>query len=277
MNTLSLDEHRCKCGKLLLKGVFFDGTVEIKCKRCGIINSVGYSKSTDDDKNYLLIFGNNDTVINASDSACRVLDYARHELIGKHFTQINPVITEEAGRKYFSALNEDNYFRLDTIQRSKNGKSIPIIAYLKLHQSVVDERNILFYAKLKSDECQQSLTKEKESEQLGIACDFCFDVDEKGVILQAVESCEKLLGIGWRDSLTKNFLDINLDDSTQRKKETFKHFSASKLPFREVHVVEKDNRDNRICTELYFTPMFSDTGKFFGYTILGWIVKEVHN
>jgi len=35
------DEYRCSCGKLLFKGQDLSGIIEIKCKRCGHIKSIG--------------------------------------------------------------------------------------------------------------------------------------------------------------------------------------------------------------------------------------------
>jgi phage FluMu protein Com len=35
--TKPLMEYRCTCGKLLFKSPYFEGAVEIKCRRCGRI------------------------------------------------------------------------------------------------------------------------------------------------------------------------------------------------------------------------------------------------
>lgn len=40
MNNSALQEFRCDCGKLLFKGELFAALVEIKCRRCGIINNM---------------------------------------------------------------------------------------------------------------------------------------------------------------------------------------------------------------------------------------------
>jgi phage FluMu protein Com len=32
--TSALSEYRCKCGKLLFKGLLLSGILELKCKRC---------------------------------------------------------------------------------------------------------------------------------------------------------------------------------------------------------------------------------------------------
>ncbi len=38
LRMVSLEEYRCRCGKLLFKGHFLAGEIEIKCKRCGKIS-----------------------------------------------------------------------------------------------------------------------------------------------------------------------------------------------------------------------------------------------
>jgi len=33
-------DYHCSCGKLLCKGAIFDGEIQIKCKRCGKIQTI---------------------------------------------------------------------------------------------------------------------------------------------------------------------------------------------------------------------------------------------
>ena len=101
MDKIFLNEHRCKCGKLLLKGVFFDSVLEIKCKKCGEISKIGSIKLVDDATHYLLIINDKGIISNASDSACRILGYTYEKLIGKNFTLVNPTMPKEIGKKFF--------------------------------------------------------------------------------------------------------------------------------------------------------------------------------
>jgi hypothetical protein len=42
MESVDLNEHRCSCGRLLFKGALKDCTIEIKCRRCGKIKTIGF-------------------------------------------------------------------------------------------------------------------------------------------------------------------------------------------------------------------------------------------
>ena len=54
MDTLSLNEQRCKCGKLLLKGFFCNGILEleIKCKGCKKLNKINNIKLLNNNNTY---------------------------------------------------------------------------------------------------------------------------------------------------------------------------------------------------------------------------------
>jgi len=156
MYTLSLNEHRCKCGKLLLKGLFFDGSIEIKCKKFGFVTKIGQLKkeinnSSNEIKNYVLIINSDGIIINASDSACLILGYERDELLGKHLTSVNKVVPREVTKFFMgSVLNEENYLKIDTIHQTKEGINIPIVVFLKLFKPSNEEKYVFVLAKLKN-------------------------------------------------------------------------------------------------------------------------------
>ncbi len=120
MKSLSLNEYRCQCGKLLLKGIFFDGILEIKCKRCGKVNRIGKIKHKTDNSHYLLILNEEGIIINSNDIASLTLGYKKEELIGSNLSLINPTFPKEIFNKFFgkdSVLTEENYFQIDTVHR----------------------------------------------------------------------------------------------------------------------------------------------------------------
>ena len=277
MDKFFLNEHRCKCGKLLLKGIFFDGALEIKCKRCGEINKIGLIKLIDDVTHYLLIINNRGIITNASDSACRILGYSRDELIGKFFTQINPTMPKEIGKRFFgpeSALSEDNYYQLDTVHQSKDGKKIPIVVRLKLYRPTCNEKYVLLSAELKNGVNDNKKSGKDIPDFLDNACDFYFCIDKTGVGECVSPSVEKLFGFTPETIIGKNYFDFLPAEMKTKVEKTFKHFSAKETPFRVVHNKGKDLNYKSINVELYFTPNFNDTGKFIGYRVLGWLVKS---
>jgi PAS domain S-box-containing protein len=276
MNILFLNEHRCKCGKLLLKGVFFDGTLEIKCKRCGEMNIIGNTKLIDDGIHYLVVVNENGIIINGSDSACYILGYSRDELIGKQFTQINPTMPEEIREKFFglkAVLNEENYFQLDTFHQSKSGKNIPVVVLLKLYQPIDKEKYLLVIAESKNTESKSDFLKKDEFEFLDNACDFYFDIDKKGISEYVSLSAENFFGLPQEKIIGKNYFDclpLKVKDGARK---VFEYFSANGQPHRIVHDIGRNINGENISSEIYFTPKFNDVGMLVGYRALGWVIK----
>lgn len=277
MNSLSLDEHRCKCGKLLLKGIFFDGTLEIKCKKCSEMNNIGIMKQTTDKSHYVLIIDGHGVITNVNDSACDILGYIRDELVGQHFALINPNIPIELGKKFFgsnSVLSDENYFKLDTNHKSKNGQNIPVVASFKLYKPNKNEKHLLLLAELKKCADNGKFTKVNEFAFIDNACDFYFDIDKSGIIEYVSASVEKLSGYSQESVIGHNYFDFIPVDRKNKEKETFEYFSLNKQPYRVVHDILIDKNGKTVDNELYFTSRFDDYGKFVGYRVLGWIKKD---
>jgi len=55
-NKLILIEYRCDCGKLLLKGIFLTGIIELKCKYCHKVSEVYGILSLLDNKKMFMIY-----------------------------------------------------------------------------------------------------------------------------------------------------------------------------------------------------------------------------
>jgi len=279
MNTMFLNEHRCKCGKLLLKGVFFDGTLEIKCKRCGGINKIGTLKLTDDAAHYLLIINDQGIITNVSDSACKILGYSYEELKGKNFTLINPTMPKEICQKFIgplSVLKEDNFFELDTVHQSKSGKIIPVSVLIKLYQSTDEEKCGLLSVSLKNVKVagDDKTFGKKTLNFLEHSCDYYFSMDKNWIAESMSPSVETLFGFHPEAVIGKNYLDFLPEETKEKTKQTFASFSANCQPFRIVNVGGNDAQGKPVMSEQYFTPNFNDNGKFVGYRVLGWVIKN---
>lgn len=273
MNSLYLSEHRCNCGKLLLKGLFFDGTLEIKCKKCGEINKIGSIKLADDNYHYILVLDSKGNIINFSESALEMLGYSYEELLGKNVKEINPTISKETDDKLFCdnpILNEFNYNRRDTIHRTKNGDNFPVSVFFKLHKvnSETKDYSVLAIVEvLKPESESNSSYKMKDFAD----CDFYFDIDANGVGEYMSPSVEKIFGFTPGFCTGKNYFDLVPPEIREKSKKVFETFSAKKLPYRLQYNFMYDINGKMIKDELYFTPNFNDNGKFIGYHVLGWI------
>ncbi len=63
-----IDNYRCSCGKLLLRGFIVSGEVEIKCRTCKKITTVTGLQSLSDHSRHILIVDANGQVVQASSS-----------------------------------------------------------------------------------------------------------------------------------------------------------------------------------------------------------------
>ncbi|MDD4412631.1 MAG: PAS domain S-box protein [Patescibacteria group bacterium] len=277
MDIFILNEYRCNCGKLLFKGIFFDGTLEIKCKKCGTISKINRVKLIDDVNQYLLIVNKQGLVINFSDSACKILGYSNDELLGKEVTRLSPSLSLELGKKFFkqeSILNKDNYFQINTVHVTKDGLNVPVTIRFKLYKFTSDEKYVLLLVKLKNGlNVEKNLTKDK-SKFLDNACDFYFYLDKTGIGQCISESVEKLLSLSQESIIGKNYFDFLSDETKLESKKFFNYFSALEQPYREICSIGRDANNKVINNELYFTPTFDDYGKFCGYCVLGWLLKD---
>lgn len=274
METLLLNEYRCKCGKLLLKGVIFDASIEIKCKNCKEINKIGNIKLKNTDKHYVLIINQRGTITNCSSSACKILQYDCSELIGKHFTLINTTIPSDFAGKTtgeYSVLNEDNYFQFDTFHKTKNDKIIPITAQLKLYKPNTKDRYVLLIAEVKNTLTEKSPIEKNSLEFIDKACDFYFEVDKNGICIYINPAMEKIFQLKQENIVGKYMFDIMPENQKKEAEKVFNHFSVKEEPYRSSNDDGTIIDDQIIKYESYYTPYYNDGGNFIGYRVLGWL------
>lgn len=262
MDTLSLDDIRCKCGKLLFKGIFFDGAAEIKCKRCGEISKIGNINLVDDATHQLLIANQQGKIVNASKAACLVLGYTYDELMEKNFIDICPTFSRGVANKFFLpkfVFNEDNYFQLDIFCLGKNRQKIPVVALFRLYQSSEKEKMFLVSIEPVNTEAKNFFIKYQKNDFSKFASDFYFVIDANGIFEYICPCATKYLGYSPEKYIGKNYFE-NLSPKVGKKvKDLFDYFSVFSKSFRV-----------KIKDELYFSPNYDSSGKLIGYRVSGW-------
>jgi len=272
MNAVFLNEYRCKCGKLLLKGIFFDGALEIKCKHCGQFNNFGTINRPDNATHYSLMVNDKGMISNVSDSACRILGFTASELVGQSFSLINPQLPQGIFRKLFnqeSVSTDNNNFQLNTIHLSKSGREIPVFVYLKQYQPNDNEKNVLVVVEVRDS----SSNFKEASTHLVDACDFFFDIDKDGTELFISPTAEKIFGYSSQDILGNSYFDYLPIAKIVEIKLTLNRHTASGLPFRILHDITKSPGGKTIRNDLYFSPTMDNSGNIVGYRIFGWRIK----
>lgn len=274
MNTILLNEYRCVCGKLLLKGIFFDGELEIKCKKCSKINAIGRIKLAHDDFHYILIVNAKGIIVGGSESAPRILGYSSDEFFGKHIGSINPTFSGDLYKRcigHSSLLNEKNHFQLDTFHYPKKGKKIPVTVFLKLYKPTIKEEYTLIVVSLRKNGKRNVKKAQRERTFEGNACDFYFDIDKGGIIEYTNKSMNEKLGIIPESVIGKSFYETLFTSSSKAEKNMFPYFSKREEPFRErikLHVTTGEVT----WVEFIFTPNHDEEGRLIGYRVLGCLV-----
>lgn len=260
----------------MLKGVFFDGILEVKCKRCSKINKIGMLKFADDRDKYSLILDSSGVILNISDSAGRLLGYISDELIGKYFSHICPEIPIELSTKLFGPggnLNQESNFQLDTVQISNKGEKTPISLVLKYFQSLSGGKHIFVMVKIKN-EAEGDLEKvDNENKFSSSICDFFFRVDRNGRGIAASLSIEKFFGLAPNGAVGKYFFSYIAPENRTEAEEKFKHFSSLEQAYRTVCSLGVRADVRQVPVELFFAPNYDDSAVYIGYSIMGWILK----
>ena len=269
-NTPLLNDYRCHCGKLLLKGIFFDGTLEIKCKRCGEFTKIGNSKLTEESIHYLFILNNKGVIINASSSACSALGYSYNELLGVPFSAINSSFSTELQERAFLVLTKNNHIQLDTIHKSKFKNDVQVLQHMKLYTPSPSEKCILVSAQVNIVATHINPQEKDGASFADSACDFYFDIDTEGVIEYMNMSFKSYFGFSPESSVGRYYFDFLPISELAERKKAFAHFSSIEQPFRVMEIIELAQSGREVCCDLYFTPTHDEWGAFVGYRVLGW-------
>ncbi|HRV76258.1 MAG: PAS domain-containing protein [Candidatus Nomurabacteria bacterium] len=86
------NEWRCECGKLLFKGAFLAGLIEVKCSRCKrMVYLQQFNAYTADNPSFMTTMSQEGTILTVSQGLFDALGYAQEEVTGKSFLDfLNP-------------------------------------------------------------------------------------------------------------------------------------------------------------------------------------------
>ncbi len=126
MNEL-LNDYRCECGKLLLRGLVLSGEIEIKCKYCKCVKTLLGIQSIDTGDRFVLILASNGIILKASKGTGFILGYPHKELLQRNIRDVLVSFTDD----YFDGLcglldkKGKTVLLLQSFTRKKTGEMMP--------------------------------------------------------------------------------------------------------------------------------------------------------
>lgn len=141
-----LNDYRCSCGKLLLRGLIITGGVEVKCRYCKqtrTIEGIGMGSLQHD--GYILITDEHGRIVKVSSKASRILGYEKEELLHVHIHDLIVMIEPNLYAKLWQALGHkgQTIMLLQTLQKYKDHSLGPIQAEVRSLYTD-DERYLVF-------------------------------------------------------------------------------------------------------------------------------------
>lgn len=137
MKQFLLPEHRCKCGKLLCKGILFTSVVELKCKFCHNINRLYGIEGNIERRvkrfTMLLDVLGGIRIMEISPQASEILGYGREEFLSMTAYEIDPILASGGYDHLWRTRFQDfrKGFRVNSVHRKKNGDLIPVQSVVK--------------------------------------------------------------------------------------------------------------------------------------------------
>lgn len=274
MESFILNNYRCDCGKLLFRGTLLVCKLEIKCKRCGIIKSIGGilgSGHSEHGYSMLVTRGNEGAyILDATASAVDILGYSQAELCAKRLCEIDAQFPEGLYSHLWDTLRSRSpSFSLDTLQRSKGGGAL--IVRMNFNFFTLDRNAYAFVTvdvPMGQKETQKNIVLEKSSNVIKEACDFFCDVDSDGRYTHVSQSILDALKYSARDLIGQSIFDGPIHDGEAGSR--IKYLFTQKKPFRvqQCSVRYKDGSDGK--NDVYFIPSFAVSGTFLGYHMAAW-------
>jgi PAS domain S-box-containing protein len=273
MESLFLHDYRCGCGKLLFKGALLMCRVEIKCKRCGAINVMeGMSSCLGGEGCYTMLMGKNADILNVSESATKILGYSREELLTMRAYDIGPLLPRETyGRLWNTMRSGKESFVLETVQRKKNGETMPV--KLRVRFSKLGDMECVFAIADSSRGVAQNVAA-RDSEPSSLVdynCDLRAEVSARGIYTYMGAKSADLLGYASGEVLGRTIFEFCFPREADIRRREFAMLATAEQPFRILNdrVLHKDGR--AVTFDTYFVPRYGEHGGFIGYGTMGWL------
>lgn len=273
MNFLFKNEYRCfSCGKLLFRGILFNGRIEAKCLRCGRINLFGKSSVLEERNRYMLLTDSQGKILGSGNSNGNFIDFNSTELIGENINRIIAYEPEKDTDKIIALRSEGKkYLRFDTWYKNKMGNIIPVSVrynFLKNKKG----KDLILRTVDRIVPVKKYLTKKSMFSKKNQG-DFVIEVDKNGIILYGNNQGRDIFGFAPEDVIGKSVEEFQPSEDVERRRNNFKALVAKRASYR-IPDNRAFSKDGRIIEyETFCSPAFSNEGDFVGYTMTSWLKK----
>jgi PAS domain S-box-containing protein len=123
-----LQDYRCECGKLLLRGLIFTGGIEVKCKYCKKIQTInGLTGELLTNTRYIMFVDENGVIVNTSSSISKHLGFSSAELLGTYVVDYFMMLEPNFYAVLWETLAEEKTDTLFyTLQKNKDKSLVPV-------------------------------------------------------------------------------------------------------------------------------------------------------
>ncbi len=246
-------EYRCDCEKLLFKGILFTSIIELKCKRCHKVSELyGMNKQVEQKSGrYTMLFDalGGVKIIDASPSASEILGYSKKELLTMTGFDLDPLLAAgNYDHLWKTSFNEfKKGFRINSVQRKKNGDLFPIkvlvrfiISGLKVYAfTIIDSLDLHTFPLVNNH--------------------FSFSIDPDSTFTYIDPSVENILGFAQSELLGSSIFNYLAPSQVKSDRTIFENAVAKKIPilhsFDFVH-----KKGNVVKLDTCFLPYHDDLG-----------------
>ena len=241
-------EWRCDCGKLLFKGVFLIGVIEVKCTRCKRIVYLQECESfTTSEPSFMLILSTTGEILSASDGVRDTLGYPPEECTGNNMQQYvtrNTKVVMGFWLKKIEklAMNSNPHLFFPLKIRHKDGSWVAFTIFAQCigHQ----DKQFIFAVAEKGGEAlrryEARLKQDKITDQHKQYTAWDFAIDLQGNVIE----CSPLNSFGIKPSLAlkKTIFELFGAQSDFGKHEVIARLEAGENLLRKITVTTGNNK-----------------------------------
>ena len=272
MHSFLTTEYRCRCGRLLFKGLVLQDLIEVKCHRCKRMHYFPGLKVGDSSRRFAVLTDTNGVIVNASASIVDHLQTPIHRAVQTDvaalFARKRDIVTDTALAK--QSLGHP-YLRFDTTLLTREGETVAVtVSYRTVR---IDDRRFILRV---VDELRT--VHDEELQEIGFdvldICDLVVETNGRGIILYANNQTEKILGFRPEEVVAQKVSDIEAPEERERRDRNRKLLGDRQATFRSKNFVVISKQGKRVAFDVHSTPFYDHSGEFIGYRNMLWLVDK---